>query len=145
MGHAILNRLIGLVNKTLKMSFFSFSQFKLGLDQWRPKKRTSLKEDSDWLNILQPRYTLCSELNSIRSLRFALFTSHTVYCGACITGTSWWRNWRRRLNDFLFNYIFLLWKFRFSETGSIGILINTLWSSQSFWLCLRVLHDQEVS
>ena len=51
MGYAIVNRLIGLVNKTLKMSFLSWV-----LDQWRQKKRTSLKEDSDWLDILQPRF-----------------------------------------------------------------------------------------
>ena len=60
MGHAILNRLIGLVNKTLKVIFFSrklsFHSLSWVLDQWRPKKRTSLKEDSNWLDILQPCY-----------------------------------------------------------------------------------------
>ena len=44
MGHAILNRLIGLVYKTLKMVYFSrkhsFSQFKLGFGSMTPKKRT---------------------------------------------------------------------------------------------------------
>ena len=52
MGHAILNRLIGLVNKTLNMSFFSrklpFSQFKLGfgsmtLDILKPCYNKKLK------------------------------------------------------------------------------------------------------
>ena len=43
MGHAIRNRFIGLVNKTLKMSFFSsrkrlFSQFKLGFGSIKPEK-----------------------------------------------------------------------------------------------------------
>ena len=42
MGYAILNRLIGLVNKTLKMSFFSrqlsFSQLKLGFGSMMPEK-----------------------------------------------------------------------------------------------------------
>ena len=42
MGNAILNRLIGLVNKTLKMSFFlrtlSFSQLKLGFGSMTPEK-----------------------------------------------------------------------------------------------------------
>ena len=51
MGYAILDRLIGLVNKTLKMSFFSrklsFSQIKLGFD---PKK-TDLIEGRQQLNL----------------------------------------------------------------------------------------------
>jgi len=42
MDHAILNRFIGLVNKTLKTSFFSrkllFSQFKLGFGLMKPEK-----------------------------------------------------------------------------------------------------------
>ena len=42
MGYAILNRLIGLVNKTLKMSHFSrklsFSQPKLGSGSMTPEK-----------------------------------------------------------------------------------------------------------
>ena len=61
MGYAILNRLIGLVNKTLKMSFFQenfhFHNLSWVLDQWRPKKRTSLKEDSNWNDILKPCFT----------------------------------------------------------------------------------------
>ena len=60
MGYAILNRLLGLVNKTLKMSFFQdnfhFHNLSRVLDQWRLKKRTSLKEDSNWIEILKPRY-----------------------------------------------------------------------------------------
>ena len=60
MGYAILNRLIGLVNKTLKMSFFQenfyFNNISWVLDQWRPKKRTSLKEDSTWIDILKSHY-----------------------------------------------------------------------------------------
>ena len=60
MGYAILKRLIGLVNKTLKMSFFQdnfhFHNLSWVLDQWRPKKRTSLKEDRNWIDILKPRY-----------------------------------------------------------------------------------------
>ena len=59
MGHAILNRLIGLVTKTLNMSFFQenfhFHYLSWVLDQWSPKKRTSLKEDSNWIDILEPR------------------------------------------------------------------------------------------
>ena len=59
MGYAILNRLIGLVIKALKMGFFQenfyFHNLSLVLDQWRPKKRTSLKEDSNWIDILKPR------------------------------------------------------------------------------------------
>ena len=51
MGYAILNRLIGLVNKTLKMRFLSrklsFSQIKLGFG--RPKK-TDLIEGRQQLN-----------------------------------------------------------------------------------------------
>ena len=42
MGNAILNRLIGLVIKTLKMSFFSrklsFSDLKLGFGSMTPEK-----------------------------------------------------------------------------------------------------------
>ena len=41
MGYVIRNRLIGLVNKTLKMSFFQenfhFHNLSLVLDQWCPK------------------------------------------------------------------------------------------------------------
>ena len=52
MGYAILNRPIALVNKTLNMSFFqaNFHFHNLGwvFDQWRPKKWTSMKEDSSW-------------------------------------------------------------------------------------------------
>ena len=59
MGHAIFNRPIGLLNETLIMSFFQenfhFDNSSWFLDQWRPKKRTSLKEDSNWLDILKPR------------------------------------------------------------------------------------------
>ena len=44
MGHAILTKLIGLVNKTLKMIYFSrkheFLVFKLGFGSMTPKKRT---------------------------------------------------------------------------------------------------------
>ena len=44
MGHAILTKLIGLVDKTLKMIYFSriysFSPFKLGFGSMTPKKRT---------------------------------------------------------------------------------------------------------
>ena len=59
MGYVILNRLISLINKTLKMSFFlqeniHFHNLSWVLDQWRPKKRTSLKEDSNWIDILKP-------------------------------------------------------------------------------------------
>ena len=54
MGHAILNRLIGLVNKTLKMSFFSrklsFSQLKLGFGSMTPEK-TDLIEGRQQLNL----------------------------------------------------------------------------------------------
>ena len=61
MGYAILNRLIGLVNKTLKMSFFQenfhFQNAIWVLDQWRPKKWTLLKEDSNWIDILKACYT----------------------------------------------------------------------------------------
>ena len=53
MGYAILNRLIGLVNKTLKMSFFSrklsFSQLKLGFGSMTPEK-TDLIEGRQQLN-----------------------------------------------------------------------------------------------
>ena len=53
MGYAILNRLIGLVNKTLKMSFFSrklsFSQPKLGFGSMTPEK-TDLIEGRLQLN-----------------------------------------------------------------------------------------------
>ena len=42
MGYAIVNRLIGLVNKALKLIFFSrklsFSQFKLGFGSMTPEK-----------------------------------------------------------------------------------------------------------
>ena len=57
MGYAILNRLIGLVNKTIKMSFFQ-ENFHFHKLSWvlTPKKRTSLKEDSNWIDILKPRY-----------------------------------------------------------------------------------------
>ena len=44
MGHAILTKLIGLVDKTLKMIYFSrkysFFPFKLGFGSMTPKKRT---------------------------------------------------------------------------------------------------------
>ena len=44
MDHAILTKLIGLVDKTLKMIYFSrkhkFSPFKLGFGSMTPKKRT---------------------------------------------------------------------------------------------------------
>ena len=53
MGYAIFNRLIGLVNKTLKMSFFtiklSFPQLKLGFGSMTPKK-TDLIEGRQQLN-----------------------------------------------------------------------------------------------
>ena len=53
MGYAIVNRLIGLVNKTLKMSFFqtklSFSQLKLGFGSMTPEK-TNLIEGRQQLN-----------------------------------------------------------------------------------------------
>ena len=53
MGYAILNRLIGLINKTLKMSFFSrklsFSQLKLGFGSMTPEK-TDLIEGKQQLN-----------------------------------------------------------------------------------------------
>ena len=53
MGHAILNRLIGLVNKTLKMSFFSrklsIPQLNLGFGSMTPKK-TDLMEGRQQLN-----------------------------------------------------------------------------------------------
>ena len=42
MCHAILNRVIGLVNKTLKMSLFEdnlFSQFRLYFESKTPQKR----------------------------------------------------------------------------------------------------------
>ena len=72
MGHAILNRLIGLVNKTLKMSFFSrklsFSQFKLGFGSMTPKKRTLLKEDINWLDILETCYISISHTQNNASL-----------------------------------------------------------------------------
>ena len=59
MGHAIPNTLRGLVDKTLKMSFFKgnfhFLNLSWVLNQGRPKKRTSLKEDSNRLDILKPR------------------------------------------------------------------------------------------
>jgi len=44
MGHAILTKLIGLVNKNLKMIYFlrkhPFLPFKLGFGSMTPKKRT---------------------------------------------------------------------------------------------------------
>ena len=53
MGYAILNRLMGLVNKTLNMSFFSrkllFSQLKLGFGSITPEK-TDLIEGRQQLN-----------------------------------------------------------------------------------------------
>ena len=53
MGYAIVNRLIGLVNKTLNMSFFqtklSFSQLKLGFGSMTPEK-TDLIEGRQQLN-----------------------------------------------------------------------------------------------
>jgi hypothetical protein len=46
MGHAILTKLIGLVDKSLRMINFlrkhSFLQFKLGFGSMTPKKRTLL-------------------------------------------------------------------------------------------------------
>ena len=76
MGHAILNRLIdrliGLVNKTLNMSFFQenfyFHNFSWVLDQWRPKNRTSLKEDSNWLDILKPCFKGLKQLLKVKKL-----------------------------------------------------------------------------
>ena len=54
MGYAIVNRLIGLVNKTLKMSFFqtklSFSQLKLSFGSMTPEK-TDLIEGRQQLNL----------------------------------------------------------------------------------------------
>ena len=42
MGHAVLNKFIGLVHKSLKMSFFkrklSFSQLNLGFESMTPEK-----------------------------------------------------------------------------------------------------------
>ena len=53
MGYGIFNRLIGLVNKTIKMSFFSrklsFSQLKLGFGSMAPEK-TDLVEGRQQLN-----------------------------------------------------------------------------------------------
>ena len=53
MGYAILKRLIGSVNKTLKMSFFSrqlsFSQLKLGFRSMTSEK-TDLIEQRQQLN-----------------------------------------------------------------------------------------------
>ena len=53
MGYAILNRLIGLVNKTLKISFFprklKFSQLILGFESMTPEK-TDLIEGRQQLN-----------------------------------------------------------------------------------------------
>ena len=53
MGYAILNTLIGLVNKTLKKSFFSgelsFLQLKLSFGSMTPKK-TDLIEGRQLLN-----------------------------------------------------------------------------------------------
>ena len=50
---------IGLVNKTLKMSFFQdnfhFHNLSWVLDN-DAKKRASLKEDFNWIYILKPRY-----------------------------------------------------------------------------------------
>ena len=44
MGHAILTKLMGLVDKTVKIFYFSrkhsFSPFKLGFGSMTPKKRT---------------------------------------------------------------------------------------------------------
>ena len=78
MVYAILNRLIALVNKTLKMSFFSrklsFSQLKLGFGSMSPKKRTSLKEDSNWIDILKPCY-ICV------CVSVCLFTSEVPFTG----------------------------------------------------------------
>ena len=46
--------------QALKMNFFQenfyFQGFNWVLDQWLPKKRISLKEDSNWLDILKPRF-----------------------------------------------------------------------------------------
>ena len=60
MCHAILNRLTGSVNKTLKISFFSrrlsFSLIKLDFGSMTPDKGTTLKGDSNLLNILKPCY-----------------------------------------------------------------------------------------
>ena len=53
MGYEIFNRLIGLFNKTLKMSFLSrklsFSQFQLGFGSMTPEK-TDLIEGRQQLN-----------------------------------------------------------------------------------------------
>ena len=53
MGYAILNKLIGLVNKALKMSFFPrkllFSQLKLGFGSMTLEK-TDLIEGTQQLN-----------------------------------------------------------------------------------------------
>ena len=60
MGHAILNRLIGLVNKTLKMRFFSrklsFSQFKLGFGSMTPEKTDLIEGRQQLTWILKPCY-----------------------------------------------------------------------------------------
>ena len=60
MGYAILNKPIGLVNKTHKMSSFSrtlsFSQLKLGFGSMTPNNGTSLKEDSNRIDILKPGF-----------------------------------------------------------------------------------------
>ena len=61
MGYAILNRLIRLVNKTLKMSFFSrnlsFSQLRLGFGSMTPEK-TDLMEGRQQLN-WYPETSVC--------------------------------------------------------------------------------------
>ena len=63
MGHAIPNRPIGFVNKTLKISFFlehfHFYNLIWVLDQWRPEKWILLKEHNNcyWLDILKPCFT----------------------------------------------------------------------------------------
>ena len=53
MGYRILNRLIGMVNKTLNMRFFSrqlsFSQLKLGFGSMTPEK-TDFIEGRQQLN-----------------------------------------------------------------------------------------------
>ena len=58
MGHAILTKLIGLVDKSLKMIYFSrkhsFSPFKLGFGSMTPKKRTlitTLLVGTDFKNV----------------------------------------------------------------------------------------------
>ena len=58
MGHAILTKLIGLVDKTLKMIYLSrkhsFSAFKLGFGSMTPKKRTlmaALQVGIDFKNV----------------------------------------------------------------------------------------------